>query len=138
MIRLRFGVGSRCAWCGDRRFKTAYIRLSVLWASRRSRKCRGADLRAVVRLRSVPRLLTALSICFLPDRGQHCNGPGDTEPELEDVLKALGASKFDILWNVGLPATMPVLLASLKVAVSYASSGRCFRRRRIETAASAT
>jgi NitT/TauT family transport system permease protein len=39
------------------------------------------------------------------------------------VLKALGASKFDILWNVGLPRTMPFFFASLKVAVSYAFVG---------------
>jgi ABC-type Fe3+-siderophore transport system permease subunit len=41
----------------------------------------------------------------------------------EDVLKALGASKLDILWNVGLPRTMPFFFASLKVAVSYAFVG---------------
>ena len=38
-------------------------------------------------------------------------------------MKALGASKFDILWNVGLPRTMPFFFASLKVAVSYAFVG---------------
>ena len=50
-------------------------------------------------------------------------GLATTEPELEDVLKALGASKFDILWNVGLPRTMPFFFASLKVAISYAFVG---------------
>ena len=44
-------------------------------------------------------------------------GLATTEPELEDVLKALGASKLDILWNVGLPRTMPFFSASLKVAI---------------------
>jgi NitT/TauT family transport system permease protein len=39
------------------------------------------------------------------------------------VLKALGATKFDILWNVGLPRTMPFFFASLKVAISYAFVG---------------
>jgi NitT/TauT family transport system permease protein len=39
------------------------------------------------------------------------------------VLKALGASKLDILWNVGLPRTMPFFFASLKVAISYAFVG---------------
>ena len=50
-------------------------------------------------------------------------GLATTEPELEDVLKALGASKLDILWNVGLPRTMPFFFASLKVAISYAFVG---------------
>ncbi len=39
------------------------------------------------------------------------------------MLKALGASKLDILWNVGLPRTMPFFFASLKVAISYAFVG---------------
>lgn len=72
---------------------------------------------------SVPAILTALSICFFPIVVNIATGLATTEPELEDVLKALGASKFDILWNVGLPRTMPFFFASLKVAVSYAFVG---------------
>jgi NitT/TauT family transport system permease protein len=60
---------------------------------------------------SVPAVLTALSICFFPIVVNIATGLATTEPELEDVLKALGASKFDILWNVGLPRTMPFLLS---------------------------
>ena len=72
---------------------------------------------------TVPAVLTALSICFFPIVVNIATGLATTEPELEDVLKALGASKFDILWNVGLPRTMPFFFASLKVAVSYAFVG---------------
>ncbi len=74
-------------------------------------------------MQSVPAVLTALSICFVPIVVNIATGLATTEPELEDVLKALGASKFDILWNVGLPRTMPFFFASLKVAVSYAFVG---------------
>ena len=45
-------------------------------------------------------------------------GLATTEPELEDVMKALKATKLDILWNVGLPRTMPYFFASLKVAIT--------------------
>jgi NitT/TauT family transport system permease protein len=72
---------------------------------------------------TVPAVLTALSICFFPIVVNIATGLATTEPELEDVLKALGASKLDILWNVGLPRTMPFFFASLKVAVSYAFVG---------------
>jgi NitT/TauT family transport system permease protein len=72
---------------------------------------------------TVPAVLTALSICFFPIVVNIATGLATTEPELEDVLKALGASKFDILWNVGLPRTMPFFFASLKVAISYAFVG---------------
>jgi len=50
-------------------------------------------------------------------------GLATTEPELEDVLKALGAKKFDILWNVSLPRAMPYFFASLKVAITLAFVG---------------
>ena len=72
---------------------------------------------------TVPAILTALAICFFPIVVNVATGLATTEPELEDVLKALGASKLDILWNVGLPRTMPFFFASLKVAVTYAFVG---------------
>jgi NitT/TauT family transport system permease protein len=72
---------------------------------------------------TVPAILTSLVICFFPIVVNIATGLATTEPELEDVLKALGAKKLDILWNVGLPRTMPFFFASLKVAVTYAFVG---------------
>lgn len=72
---------------------------------------------------TVPAVLTSLAIYFFPIVVNIATGLATTEPELEDVLKALGATKFDILWNVGLPRTMPFFFASLKVAISYAFVG---------------
>lgn len=72
---------------------------------------------------TVPAVLTSLAICFFPIVVNIATGLATTEPELEDVLKALGAKKLDILWNVGLPRTMPFFFASLKVAVTYAFVG---------------
>ena len=71
----------------------------------------------------VPAVLTSLSICFFPIAVNVATGLATTEPELEDVLKALGASKLDVLWNVGLPRTMPYLFASLKIAITVAFIG---------------
>ncbi|MCO4319057.1 ABC transporter permease [Phyllobacterium sp. 21LDTY02-6] len=72
---------------------------------------------------SVPAILTALVMCFFPIVVNIATGLATTEPELEDVLKSLGASKLDILWNVGLPRTMPFFFASLKIAVTFAFVG---------------
>ena len=47
----------------------------------------------------------------------------NTEPELEDVLRVLGARKRDILWNVGLPRALPYLFASLKIAITLSFVG---------------
>jgi len=38
-------------------------------------------------------------------------------------MKTLRATRMEILWNVGLPRTMPYFFASLKVAVSLAFVG---------------
>src|SRR6266446_1938668 len=72
---------------------------------------------------TVPAVLTSLIICFFPIVVNVATGLATTEPELEDVLKALGAGKLDILWNVGLPRTMPFFFASLKVAITLAFVG---------------
>lgn len=82
----------------------------------------------------VPAILTSIAICFFPIVVNIATGLATTEPELEDVLKALGASKFDILWNVGLPRTMPFFFASLKVAITYAfCRHRAGRDRRLQS-----
>jgi NitT/TauT family transport system permease protein len=72
---------------------------------------------------AVPAVLTSVSICFFPIAVNVATGLATTEPELEDVLNALGASKLDLFWNVGLPRTMPYLFASLKVAITVAFIG---------------
>ena len=72
---------------------------------------------------SVPAILTAMIMCIFPIVVNVATGLATTEPELEDVMKTLKASKLDILWNVGLPRTMPYFFASLKVAVTLAFVG---------------
>ena len=42
-------------------------------------------------------------------------GIATVEPELEDVMRALKANRREILWNVGLPRSMPYFFASLKI-----------------------
>lgn len=72
---------------------------------------------------TVPAVLTAMIMCIFPIVVNVATGLATTEPELEDVMRALRASKTDILWNVGLPRTMPFFFASLKVSVTLAFVG---------------
>ncbi|HTQ82834.1 MAG TPA: ABC transporter permease subunit, partial [Pseudolabrys sp.] len=72
---------------------------------------------------AVPAVLTAMIMSIFPIVVNVATGLATTEPELEDVMRALRASKLDILWNVGLPRTMPYFFASLKVAVTLAFVG---------------
>jgi NitT/TauT family transport system permease protein len=72
---------------------------------------------------TVPAILTAFLICFFPIVVNVATGLATLEPELEDVLRALGASRFDVLWKVGLPRSLPYFFASLKVAITLAFVG---------------
>ncbi|QCI64712.1 ABC transporter permease [Phreatobacter stygius] len=72
---------------------------------------------------TVPAILTAAIICIFPIVVNVATGIATVEPELEDVMKTLKASKFDILWNVALPRSMPYFFASLKVAITLAFVG---------------
>ncbi len=72
---------------------------------------------------TVPAVLTAMIISIFPVVVNVATGLATTEPELEDVLKALKATKRDILFNVGLPRAMPYFFASLKVAITLAFVG---------------
>jgi NitT/TauT family transport system permease protein len=71
----------------------------------------------------LPAVLTAFLISFFPIVVNVATGLATIEPELEDVLKALGASKFDIMRKVGIPRTLPYFFGSLKVAITLAFVG---------------
>lgn len=72
---------------------------------------------------TVPAILTAMIICIFPIVVNVATGIATVEPELEDVMRSMKATKFDILWNVGLPRSMPYFFASLKVAITLSFVG---------------
>jgi NitT/TauT family transport system permease protein len=72
---------------------------------------------------TVPAILTAFVICFFPITVNMATGLATIEPEMEDVLRALGASRKDVLLKVGLPRSLPYFFGSLKVAITLAFVG---------------
>lgn len=72
---------------------------------------------------SIPAILTAFLISFFPVVVNVATGLATLEPELEDVLRSLGAKRWDIMVKVGLPRSMPYFFASLKVAITLAFVG---------------
>ena len=72
---------------------------------------------------TIPAVLTAFMVSFFPIAVNIATGLATVEPELLDVLRALGASRRDILVTVGFPRAMPYFFASLKVAVTLAFVG---------------
>ena len=71
----------------------------------------------------IPAVITAFLISFFPIVVNVATGLATTEPELEDVLRALGASKLDIMRKVGIPRSLPYFFGSLKVAITLAFVG---------------
>ena len=70
-----------------------------------------------------PAILTAFLISFFPIMVNIATGLATLEPELEDVLRVLGAKRWDVLTKVGLPRSMPYFWGSLKVAITLAFVG---------------
>ncbi|MFA7437495.1 ABC transporter permease [Castellaniella sp.] len=72
---------------------------------------------------TVPAIITAFITSFFPVTVNVATGLATLEPELEDVLRTLGATKMEILRKVGIPRTLPYLFASLKVVITLAFVG---------------
>lgn len=70
-----------------------------------------------------PAILTAFLISFFPIMVNIATGLATLEPELEDVLRVLGAKRWDVLIKVGLPRSLPYFYGSLKVAITLAFVG---------------
>ena len=72
---------------------------------------------------TVPAVITAFLISFFPIVINVATGIATMEPELQDVLRSLGARRRDILLKVGVPRSMPYFFASLKIAITLAFVG---------------
>lgn len=72
---------------------------------------------------TIPAVLTAFLISFFPIVVNVATGLVTIEPETEDVLRALGARKMDIMLKVGIPRSMPYFFGSLKIAITLAFVG---------------
>jgi NitT/TauT family transport system permease protein len=72
---------------------------------------------------TVPAIITAFLLSFFPILVNVATGIATMEPELQDVLRALGAKRWQVITKVGLPRSMPYFFASLKVSITVAFVG---------------
>ena len=72
---------------------------------------------------TIPAIITAFLLAFFPILVNVATGIATVEPELRDVLRALGATKRQVIVKVGLPRAMPYFFASLKIAMTVAFVG---------------
>ena len=68
-------------------------------------------------------IITAFVLSFFPIVVNVATGLATIEPELRDVLRALGAHERDILLKVGIPRSLPFFFASLKIAITLSFVG---------------
>ena len=72
---------------------------------------------------TVPAVITAFMLSFFPVVVNVATGFATIEPELLDVLRALGASRWDMVVKVGMPRSLPYFFASLKIAITLSFVG---------------
>jgi NitT/TauT family transport system permease protein len=72
---------------------------------------------------TIPAIITAFLLSFFPILVNVATGIATVEPELQDVLRALGARRWQVIMKIGLPRSMPYFFASLKVAITVAFIG---------------
>jgi NitT/TauT family transport system permease protein len=72
---------------------------------------------------AIPATLTAFLLAFFPIAVNVALGLDTVEPEMKDVLQALGASQVETFQKIGWPHTLPYIFASLKIAASFAFIG---------------
>ncbi len=71
----------------------------------------------------VPAVMTAVLSSFVPVAINLATGLATIEPEMRDVLRAVGARPRDILFKVGLPHSAPYFFAALKISIALAFVG---------------
>ena len=68
-------------------------------------------------------VMTAIVVCFFPVTVVVATAVAASSPELNDVLRSLGASRIDIMRKVALPRAMPQFFGSIKLAITGAFIG---------------
>jgi NitT/TauT family transport system permease protein len=71
----------------------------------------------------LPPVMIAFLASFFPVAVNVATGISTIEPEVEDVLRALGASRADVIAKVGIPRAMPYFFGSLKITMTLSYVG---------------
>lgn len=71
----------------------------------------------------LPKALISMYLCFFPVTIGMVKGLTSPDIYLVDLMRTYNASKSEILWKLRLPASVPFLFTSLKVAIAIALTG---------------
>ncbi|MCE5328932.1 ABC transporter permease [bacterium] len=71
----------------------------------------------------LPKIIIVILICFFPISVSLLQGLGSVDIELINLLKSMGAGRYQIYKIVKLPASLPSLFSGLKIAATYSIMG---------------
>ncbi|KJS69997.1 MAG: hypothetical protein JL50_01460 [Peptococcaceae bacterium BICA1-7] len=71
----------------------------------------------------LPKVMVAGLICFFPLTVSVIGGMRASDRELSDLMRVMGASRWQVLWLARLPAAMPAFFSGLKISAAYSVMG---------------
>lgn len=73
-----------------------------------------------------PKVAMVALVCFFPITVNLVDGLRSTPPELLKLMRSMGASRFQSLWKVELPSSLPQLFSGLRLAATVSVIGAVF------------
>jgi len=67
-----------------------------------------------------PKILLVALFSFFPIVVGFVQGLASTGPDVGNLLRTMGASRFQLLWRVRIPSALPQCFTGLKISVTYA------------------
>lgn len=67
----------------------------------------------------LPKLILLVLVCFFPVAWSMLAGLGQAEPHLREYLAMIGASRWEVLRRLELPASLPSFFTGLKLTATY-------------------
>lgn len=71
----------------------------------------------------LPKVIVVALVCFFPITVNLADGLRGASPVLMDMMRSFGATRWQMLSKVKLPASLPAFFSGLKVAVTYCVIG---------------
>ena len=71
----------------------------------------------------IPKAIISMYLCFFPVTIGMVKGLRSPDPLQMDLMRTYNASQWDVFWKLRVPASIPFLFASLKVAIAISLVG---------------
>lgn len=71
----------------------------------------------------LPKVVVAALVCFFPLTVSITGGMRGTDPDLADLMKVMGASRWQVIRLARLPSALPSFFSGLKISATYSVMG---------------